>query len=617
MERMDTSTNSGDNNVSIFFCWNRIAQNFEQKFSEVFATSKKAHFDCLPPEYKVIDGARTRWANLLLLDAMVYFVGFEDFNFFSRRTFNQQKELYDCIMSELLLIDPTFHHELQEYKGDPSRESLLDVSSLLHLNENHLLSTLPALSQFTHSPRVALSPLEDPWSDFPHLRHFLLQDQPSKSRLKFLAIIDLLCAHEHLGSCGFDLGRVVEVVLLKVLFLFGKARNPALTVLTPRVPGVKKRPNFTPSPHGVSEVEKWYFTRHVGASLHSWALNQSSSSTHSTPRGPRGSHSRHSLDPLPRHWHTTQPMECDRVGQELKRRKSDSPLHSHVQTVSGSFFCRRTNNSDRNSNTQWNNQQDLPFPGSPSVVSPGESASQPVMAEFRHRDSSVLLSLDEAPEMKKDSNPDLYNITDMDLHDSFDLQDFRDYQLSEHDCRAGNSHDDDDDDEEWEDEDDRLLRFLCSRDQGTPSLYRTLDKYSDKHSESDQHRSVDAHMDALFASEKGFLHPEPAHLNSGHRSEHSSTTAMPMPFAPTATGSADGPSGDFTLTSGGLSQDGLSEERISQFRGTEFQDYNENPLSLNNPQSNHSSRAAPALSGFRREDYLFHSGDNSPFRKLK
>eukprot|EP00601_Ochromonadales_sp_CCMP2298_P002450 CAMPEP_0173187328 /NCGR_PEP_ID=MMETSP1141-20130122/10643_1 /TAXON_ID=483371 /ORGANISM="non described non described, Strain CCMP2298" /LENGTH=114 /DNA_ID=CAMNT_0014111143 /DNA_START=267 /DNA_END=608 /DNA_ORIENTATION=+ len=78
--------------------WNAIVDRFAQRFDEAFSTSsKKAHFDCIPHEAAVIDGARNKWCPLLLLNAIIGVLDL-DSNVGTRRKFNQQKVLFECIL---------------------------------------------------------------------------------------------------------------------------------------------------------------------------------------------------------------------------------------------------------------------------------------------------------------------------------------------------------------------------------------------------------------------------------------------------------------------------------------------------------------------------------------
>eukprot|EP01033_Poteriospumella_lacustris_P010949 gene10951-7789_t len=95
--------------------WDAVVQQFHQAFRETFSRSKKkvsltstwrrlwrlrlrqAHFDFLPPELRVVDGARDRWYPLLLLDAAWGLLWSNDFQFASKKAFNQRRVLYDSI----------------------------------------------------------------------------------------------------------------------------------------------------------------------------------------------------------------------------------------------------------------------------------------------------------------------------------------------------------------------------------------------------------------------------------------------------------------------------------------------------------------------------------------
>eukprot|EP00601_Ochromonadales_sp_CCMP2298_P004971 CAMPEP_0173191146 /NCGR_PEP_ID=MMETSP1141-20130122/12728_1 /TAXON_ID=483371 /ORGANISM="non described non described, Strain CCMP2298" /LENGTH=271 /DNA_ID=CAMNT_0014115313 /DNA_START=163 /DNA_END=975 /DNA_ORIENTATION=- len=156
--------------------WNAIVDRFALKFDAAFSTcSKKAHFDCVPPESTVIDGARSKWCHLLLVNAIVGILDFESFNLASRRKFNQQKVLCECILQEIDSLDP-----------DADKSQVFAV-------------------------------VDSTWSDLSALRTFLDSNAPYKSKDKYFFIMNVLLSHQVLAELNFNLEEAVNVAVRKIL----------------------------------------------------------------------------------------------------------------------------------------------------------------------------------------------------------------------------------------------------------------------------------------------------------------------------------------------------------------------------------------------------------------
>lgn len=126
----------------------------------------------------MIDGARSKWCFLLLLNAIVGILDFESFNLAARRKFNQQQILFDCIKAEL--AENGVHEDICE-------------------NE-----TLTAS-------------LDTNWSDLKLLRKFLENNAPYKSKEKYLGILDILLSHQVIELQGFDIARCINTAINKIL----------------------------------------------------------------------------------------------------------------------------------------------------------------------------------------------------------------------------------------------------------------------------------------------------------------------------------------------------------------------------------------------------------------
>jgi hypothetical protein len=137
----------------------------------------------------VVDGARSRWSNLLFLDAVFYLLEFNQFQSASRRAFNQQQVLYNCIRNELQRAHPALYAAHVNRDGKQNEEKI----------------------------RVAIHNLRSPWTSAVMLKKHLLSDPTAKSRTKFLSILEYLFGQEIVTRNGNDLritfGKLVEKVV--------------------------------------------------------------------------------------------------------------------------------------------------------------------------------------------------------------------------------------------------------------------------------------------------------------------------------------------------------------------------------------------------------------------
>lgn len=139
---------------------------------------RQAHFDCVPPHFTVIDGARSKWCHLLLVNAIIGILDFESFNLAARRKFNQQQILCECIKEEL------------EYNG------VRDVINNCEAVEGVFGAD---------------------WADMKSLRKFLEQNSPYKSKEKYLGILDILLSHKAILATGTDITKSINFAMRKIL----------------------------------------------------------------------------------------------------------------------------------------------------------------------------------------------------------------------------------------------------------------------------------------------------------------------------------------------------------------------------------------------------------------
>ncbi len=170
---------------------------------------------------RVVDGARSRWSSLILIDASIYLLEFEEFNSTSRRAFNQQQVLYDCIVGEMQRSCPGLY-------------------------ERYLAARL-ASHTTNQASAISFVPLKAPWCTAAQLKKHLLSDPTSKSREKFVGIIESLFAHTAFPNAETTLTAMFQKVVTKVAYEFkgimqhAACRADSLTSEASSVSSMQKR----------------------------------------------------------------------------------------------------------------------------------------------------------------------------------------------------------------------------------------------------------------------------------------------------------------------------------------------------------------------------------------
>jgi hypothetical protein len=145
----------------------------------------------------VVDGAKTRWCHLLLIDGLISLIELREINNSSRRSFNQHQIFLECIVEELELAGPALYNS---YKAGQAASSGLVV---------------------------AVSGIEHPWNDVLQLRQLLLSDPTTKSKVKFLGITDSLLGHAVVQNAGSDFNALFLDAVKKAIFTYPPQSGPS------------------------------------------------------------------------------------------------------------------------------------------------------------------------------------------------------------------------------------------------------------------------------------------------------------------------------------------------------------------------------------------------------
>eukprot|EP01031_Cornospumella_fuschlensis_P026684 gene26684-32245_t len=195
--------------VEICIIWQNIVVDFYDVFHDAFKNNKKAHFDCLQPPYNLVDGARSKWCIPQLLDVLIFFFEFDVFKPAVRRDFNQQKLLADCVLKELKV-----------------------QCSRLSLESLHSSTPIP----------ITISEVVYPWNSVDSVRTIVVKSPPSKSKKKYVEVVNQLCNHLSSIMQDQDLAHVIKTVVSKLLCMI----DPR-SLCIKHTPCVYARPSLLPN----------------------------------------------------------------------------------------------------------------------------------------------------------------------------------------------------------------------------------------------------------------------------------------------------------------------------------------------------------------------------------
>eukprot|EP01034_Spumella_vulgaris_P037390 gene37390-46131_t len=130
-------------------------------------------------------------------------------NWFQRRVFRQQEVLYDAIIAEIKLSHPDTFADILNHAADFEKESSSSSQNKTpFVNTHHILI----------SPWESLEVLHD---------HFSANAPQSKSKQKYLKVVELLCSHDALEEHSFDMNTIIQQLIVKVIHSFNAAKQAA------------------------------------------------------------------------------------------------------------------------------------------------------------------------------------------------------------------------------------------------------------------------------------------------------------------------------------------------------------------------------------------------------
>lgn len=156
----------------------------------------------------MVDGARLKWCNLLLLDAIVSILDTDLFSASTRRAFNQQKVLHDAILREIKQTNAK-----TENSPGVDGSQLPDIAT----KQEGVQFIFNRGEVIPEHVVLRIEALNGPWTDLYHLKQAMVDTPTTKSRAKYLQIVDLLMNHSALELYQFNLQDCLNAIVRKVI----------------------------------------------------------------------------------------------------------------------------------------------------------------------------------------------------------------------------------------------------------------------------------------------------------------------------------------------------------------------------------------------------------------
>lgn len=151
---------------------------------------------------------------------MIFLLELQEFNEGSRRSFNQQQVLLECILAEVKMNNPEIYQAYNEGNTDVMGEVHVEVTGMGY-----------------------------PWNTVDSLKSVFLSDPTSKSRDKYVSIVEALFSHAFFRNHPFDLKAVFALTATHVLTAYPASKPTALpgkrTPLPLRLPRAAAKPVLT------------------------------------------------------------------------------------------------------------------------------------------------------------------------------------------------------------------------------------------------------------------------------------------------------------------------------------------------------------------------------------
>lgn len=144
------------------------------------------------------------------MDGLYYLSEQREINESSRRSFNQQQVLMECILAELRRAGPQLY---EEYKKK---------------------------SAVKESNELVLEGLQQPWDNIAALKRLFMSDPTTKSKEKFFGIIDCLTDHPVLRQFNLNVEAVFYDVICKVIFNYPHLKGPSCLTIKRKQPIIKQ-----------------------------------------------------------------------------------------------------------------------------------------------------------------------------------------------------------------------------------------------------------------------------------------------------------------------------------------------------------------------------------------
>jgi hypothetical protein len=138
---------------------------------------------------RVVDGAKGKWAYLMLMDGMIHYLdNFANLDY-AKRIFHQRRVLSEIVLSEIAAAEIDLQNQMQQH----------------------------GLTDKTIFVEAVVQSLHYPWDSAHHFNEYHQSSTPTKARQKFLKIVDILLTHPVMNNFHQDMLQFINAVVAKIM----------------------------------------------------------------------------------------------------------------------------------------------------------------------------------------------------------------------------------------------------------------------------------------------------------------------------------------------------------------------------------------------------------------
>jgi hypothetical protein len=150
------------------------------------------------------------------MDAIVYFLKNQNFSSSSRRSFNQEKLLLECIIEERDRIENFYKVLFRNNNSFNNNINKNNNCAMYEGNQNPTTLNDSLCFGFLDENKILLGDLSFPWNTIENFKTAAFSSMPTRSRQKYIAVTEFLCSNPSMAERTYDLHKIILEIISRV-----------------------------------------------------------------------------------------------------------------------------------------------------------------------------------------------------------------------------------------------------------------------------------------------------------------------------------------------------------------------------------------------------------------